>query len=194
MSPSPNEDEIQARIQHYRSAVRSRPSDAQIEPAGPGEESVWDFPRPPEVQRVSQTLSVAFAGRTIARTDSGFRVIETAGAPVYFFPPQDVQREVLRPVPGAWSLCEWKGIAVYFDIVVADRVSEAAAFAYPEPLDDLNRGYDRLKDYVAFYAGQVESAWIGRERAQPQPSGFYAGWVTPSLRGPFKGEPGSEGW
>ena len=192
--PIPGKTEIRAEVLRYRRATRGRPPETAIETAGPGEESVWDFPRPPEVQTVTAPLRVTFAGETVAETTAGLRVIETAGAPVYYFPPGDVRREALRPVPGHWSLCEWKGVAVYFDIVLAGRLSERAAFAYPDPLDDLGCGFPRIKDHLAFYASRVDAAFIGNVRVTPQPGGFYAGWVTPSLRGPIKGVPGSEGW
>ena len=192
--PIPNKAEVQAEVAHFRTTIRRRPPDSLIEPAGPGEESVWDFPRPPAVQPVSARLSVVFADQVIAETAAGLRVIETAGAPVYFFPPGDVRMDLLRAVPDRWSLCEWKGVAVNFDIVAAGRTSISAAFAYPDPLDDLGRGFDRIKDYIAFYASRVDAARIGETKAAPQPGGFYAGWVTPALRGPIKGRPGSEGW
>ena len=192
--PLPSKTEIRAEVARYRNVTRRRPPESLIEATGPGEESVWDFPRPPEVQAVAALLSVSFAGETIAETRAGLRVVETAGAPVYYVPPGDLRREVLRPVPDHWSLCEWKGVAVYFDIVLGGRVSERAAFAYPDPLDDLGRGFDRIKDHVAFYAGRVDAARVGGVPVTPQPGGFYAGWITPGLRGPIKGVPGSENW
>ncbi len=183
-----------AQIKAARGAWGGRPTGVAIEPVGPGEESVWDFPRPPEVQDVEEPLEVSFAGRTAARTERGRRVVETAGAPVYFFPPEDVDAAALRPSEIRATLCEWKGAAVYFDLVVGDRVSRQAAFAYPEPLDDLGQGYSRIAGWIAFYAGRVDRAMIGDAVAAPQPGGYYAGWVAPNLRGPIKGAPGSEGW
>lgn len=138
-------------------------------------------------------MSVVFAGQTVAQTDRGLRVCETAGAPVYYFPPDSVRDGVLRPTPGG-SLCEWKGAAVYYDLVVGAQVSAEAAFAYPDPFDDLGMGYDRIAGWIAFYANRVDSAWLGDEQVRPQPSGFYAGWVTDRIKGPIKGEPGTGGW
>jgi len=188
----PSKREIAAEVATYRGVARARPR--EIEPAGPGEESVWDFPRPPRVEVVAERLRVEFAGATVAETTRGLRVVETAGAPVYYYPPSDVADGVLRTVEGAHSVCEWKGVATYFDLVVRGRVSGQAAFTYPDPLDDLGEGYERIAGFVAFYAGRIDAAWIGGTRASPQPGGFYAGWATPRLKGPIKGEPGSEGW
>ena len=194
MSGLPDKSELLAEIEKYRTLTRARPPGVKIEPVGPGEESVWDFPRPPEVQEVSQTLRVEFAGERVAETAKGLRVVETSGAPVYYFPPSDVAKELLSPVERKTSLCEWKGVAVYYDVVVGAARAREAAFAYPDPLEDLSMGYDRLAGFIAFYASRMDACFIGETRATPQPGGFYAGWVTPRLKGPIKGEPGSEGW
>jgi uncharacterized protein (DUF427 family) len=143
---------------------------------------------------VDAVLRVAFAGRIVAETNTGRRIVETASAPVYVFPPADVATDLLEPCPDTWSVCEWKGVATYFDLVVDGRRSEAAAFTYADPFDDLDRGYGEIAGWFAFYAGRVDAACVGDERVRPQPGGFYAGWVTSRLRGPIKGAPGSEGW
>lgn len=173
---------------HWASAPRPR-----AEPPGPGQESVWDFPRPPRVEPVPERLRVVFAGVTIADTTRALRVMETASAPAYHFPPDDVLMEALRPAAPV-TVCEWKGAAVYFDIVAGDRVSREAAYAYPDPFDDLREGYGRIAGWLAFYPGRVDEAWLGDERATPQPGGYYAGWVTSRLAGPIKGAPGTGGW
>jgi len=164
----------------------SRPT--RIEP-GPGQESVWDYPRPPRVERVLKRLRVVFAGKTIADTRDGARVIETAGAPVYFFPRADVDMSCLSPTPHT-TLCEWKGRASYLDVIVGDRRAERAAFTYPDPPER----YESIRDWIAFYASPMDACFVGEERAEPQPGGFYAGWVTSDIVGPIKGEPGSGGW
>jgi hypothetical protein len=51
-----------------------------------------------------------------------------------------------------------------------------------------------MKGYVAVYAGPMDACFVGTERATPQPGGFYGGWVTSRVAGPFKGVPGSAGW
>lgn len=63
------------------------------------------------------------------------------------------------------------------------------AWSYSQPLADAQV----LAECVAFYARGL-SCSVGGLPATPQPGGFYGGWVTPDLAGPFKGEPGSEGW
>jgi len=193
MSP-PRKDELLAMARRHRGRMGRRAPPVTPEPVGPGEESVWDFPRPPAVETVAVPLRVAFAGRVVAETRAGRRISETASAPVYVFPPGDVATELLQERPELWSVCEWKGVATYFDLVVGDRRSEAAAFTYADPFDDLGRGYGEIAGWLAFYAGRVDAAFVGDERVRPQPGGFYAGWVTSRLRGPIKGAPGSEGW
>lgn len=190
----PDKSTLLADIQKHRILDRERPAELAIEAVGPGEESVWDFPRPPRVETVAASLRVVFAGQTVAETARGLRVLETAGAPVYYFPPGDVEAATLQPAAGDWTLCEWKGVAVYFDLAIGDQRSARAAFAYPDPLDDLGQGYERLRDYVAFYPSRVDAAFIGDEQIAAQPGAYYAGWVTRALRGPIKGVHGSSHW
>lgn len=156
---------------------------------GPGQESVWDYPRPPRVEAVGERLRVVVDGEVLADTTRGLRVLETAGAPVYYFPPDDVRMDRLAPSPHG-SFCEWKGSAGYHHYVGATRRIQDVAWSYPAP----TRGYEAIRGYLAFYAGRVDEAWVGDERAAPQPGGFYGGWVTSRIVGPIKGEPGSFGW
>ncbi|MEM8665636.1 MAG: DUF427 domain-containing protein [Pseudomonadota bacterium] len=192
MTLLPDKAWLLARVKGGRSGWDRSPKPAR-EPVGPGEESVWDFPRPPAVQAVDARLRVVFAGVTIAETTGALRIVETASAPVYHFPPQDVAMELLRPT-GRVTVCEWKGAATYFDLVAEGRTSREAAYTYPDPLDDLGEGYTKAAGWPAFYASRVDEAWVGEERATPQPGGFYSGWVTTALKGPIKGARGSEGW
>jgi uncharacterized protein (DUF427 family) len=159
------------------------------EPAGPGRESVWDYPRPPRLEPVPQRLRVVFNGVTVADTSRGWRVLETSHPPVYYLPPEDVRRDCLEPAGGA-SFCEWKGVARYLSVVVGDRRAERAAWCYPEP----SPAFAALRDHVAFYAGPMDACFVGDEQARPQPGGFYGGWITDAIAGPFKGTPGTAGW
>jgi len=132
---------------------------------------------------------VEFGGAVVAETRAAIRVLETAGAPVWYLPPDDVQMELLVPIERR-SICEWKGLASYFDLRVGGRVAHSAAWSYPRP----SAGYEAIRDHIAFYAGLVDAAFVDGEPVSPQPGGFYGGWVTPDVVGPFKGEPGTEGW
>lgn len=164
-----------------------------VEPR-PGQESVWDYPRPPRVEAVALPLRVVVDGRVVAATSRGLRVLETSHPPNYYFPPADVDRSLLRAA-AARTTCEWKGQARYYDVVVpvpgapAD-VRRLAAWSYPDPPE----AFAALRDYVAFYAGRVDEAWVGKERATPQPGGFYGGWITSRIVGPYKGAEGTMGW
>lgn len=160
----------------------------RIEP-GPGQESVWDYPRPPRLEPVPERLRVVVDGRVLAETPRGLRVLETAGAPVYYIPPADVDLGRLVPVE-RHSSCEWKGVARYYAYASGDRRIEDVAWCYEQP----SPGYEAIAGHLAFYAGRVDEAWVGDERATPQPGRFYGGWVTSRIVGPIKGEPGSFGW
>lgn len=164
------------------------PPASRIEP-GPGQESVWDYPRPPRVERVTERLRVVVDGETLAETTACLRVLETAGAPVYYFPPSDVV--VGRLVASRHtSFCEWKGEATYVSYEHDGRRIDNVGWRYAEP----SPGYEAIRDHLAFYAGRVDEAWVGDERATPQPGNFYGGWVTGRIVGPFKGGPGTSGW
>lgn len=157
---------------------------------GPGQESVWDYPRPPRVEPVTERIRVVVDGIDVASSTGALRVIETAGAPVYYLPPADVRRNLLAPSRHA-SACEWKGAASYWTLMApSGRVVPNAAWSYERPLP----GYEAITGYVAFYAWAVDEAWVGEERAEPQPGRFYGGWITSKVVGPFKGGPGSFGW
>ncbi|KQQ44434.1 hypothetical protein ASF58_21105 [Methylobacterium sp. Leaf125] len=158
-------------------------------PPGPNEQSVWDYPRPPRLERVPERLRVVLAGRAIAETGAGYRVLETSHPPTYYFPPGDVVAGVLGPARRA-GICEWKGRAVLYDVAAGGFRAEGAAWAYPDPTPD----FTAITGYIAFYAGPMEACFVGDALVTPQPGGFYGGWITPGIVGPFKGGPGTMGW
>ncbi len=152
-------------------------------------ESVWDYPRPPRVEAGTRRVRVVLDGVTIAETTRALRVLETSHPPVYYIPPEDVRSEYLRPSRRK-TFCEFKGQASYYDLVVGEREVREAAWYYPEPTSR----FEDIRDYVAFYPGRVDEAWLGDERVQPQEGDFYGGWITSEIEGPFKGAPGTSGW
>jgi len=160
----------------------------RVEP-GPGQESVWDFPRPPKLESVSDTLRVVFAGETVAETAQGFRVLETSHPPVYYIPPDDVKHAFFVEVAGH-SYCEFKGMATYWSLDVKGRHAEKAAWCYPDP----TLSFTPIRDYLAFYASRVDECWVGSECVMPQEGDFYGGWITSRVVGPFKGAAGTLGW
>jgi len=176
-----------AERERWRRLPRRRP--AEVVTPGPGQESVWDYPRPPRLEPARRRVRVEVAGAVVAESDRALRVCETAGPPVYYVPRADVRAELLVASPRT-SLCEWKGRARYWTLRVGERVAEDAAWEYPEPDAD----YAVLRDHLAFYPERVDACWLDDERVAPQPGDFYGGWVTADVVGPFKGEPGSEGW
>ena len=164
-------------------------SHPQPEPVGPGQESVWDYPRPPRLERTDALLEVVCGGEVVASTTAGWRVLETSHPPTYYLPADAFLAGVLRPVPGS-SACEWKGVASYFDLVTGDVVASRAAWTYPDP----SERFAAITGAVAVMAGQVDRCVVDGETVTPQPGGFYGGWVTSQVTGPFKGIPGSMGW
>jgi uncharacterized protein (DUF427 family) len=156
----------------------------------PGQESAWDYPRPPAVRPTSRQVHIRFGDAIVADSSHALRVLETAGAPPWYLPRDDVRMDLLRASPGRGTVCEWKGPATYFDLVVGDRISPRAAWTYEHPLP----GYEALTGRIAFYVGRVDEVTVDGEVVRPQPGGFYGGWVTDDVVGPFKGEPGTEGW
>lgn len=155
----------------------------------PGPESVWDYPRPPRLELAKPRIRVVFQGVTIADSMRCYRILETSHPPTYYLPPQDIHPESLVPGSGQ-SFCEYKGAARYWSIRAGGRLSENAAWSYPSP----SKGYEAIKDYLAFYANRVDACFVDDEQVQPQPGDFYGGWVTSGVIGPFKGAPGTMGW
>ncbi len=160
----------------------------KVEP-GPGQESVWDYPRPPRVEPTAHRIRVQFGGRTIVDTRDALRVLETSHPPAYYVPVEDVDPEVLQPVDRT-TVCEFKGLANYYDVVVGDDAAHAAAWSYHNP----RPGYEAIRDHVAFYPWAMEACWVDDERVEPQPGHFYGGWITSDIVGPFKGAPGTMDW
>ncbi len=172
--------------EHWRWRGRDRPAFA-IAPK-PGQESVWDYPRPPRLARDEREVVVRWGTVEVARTRRAIRVLETAHPPTFYLPWRDVARDLFREAPG-FSRCEWKGPARYWSLVDADRCLPSVAWSYPQPLSEAKD----LADCVALYASALECR-VGDALVRPQPGGFYGGWITPEVVGPFKGEPGSSGW
>jgi uncharacterized protein (DUF427 family) len=152
-------------------------------------ESVWDYPRPPALEPVPQRIRVVFNNLLIAETWQALRVLETSHPPTYYIPQAAILEGVLRPAGGS-TWCEFKGEARYFDVIVGEQSAAKAAWAYPNPVPR----YAALQGCVAFYAHRMQACYVGDELVQAQQGGFYGGWITSNLRGPFKGAPGSRGW
>ena len=160
----------------------------RIEP-GPGQESVWDYPRPPRVEGSPETIRVEFGGQEIARSKSALRVLETSHPPVYYIPLDDIDPEVLEPTATS-TFCEFKGRASYYTLRVGESISVDAGWTYLAP----SPGFEALTGAVAFYPGRVDACFIGDEAVVPQAGDFYGGWITCNIVGPFKGGPGTFGW
>ena len=163
------------------------------DPVGPGAESFWDYPRPPRLEPVRERLRVVLGGAVIAETEAGFRVLETSHPPTYYLPPDAIVAGALAN-PRRGGICEWKGQAVYYDLVAGTGsdmvVIEDAAWSYPAPTP----AFESLRDHIAFYAAPLDRCMVDDLPVVPQDGGFYGGWITPDLAGPFKGGPGSRFW
>lgn len=152
-------------------------------------ENVWEYPRPPRLERIELPLVVQFAGQIIAEAPGGWRVLETSHPPTYYLAPETVDMSVLVRSAQS-SFCEFKGIAAYWSITAGRQTSRNAAWSYPDPSPD----YTDIKDCLSFYASRVERCTVAGEAVTAQPGDFYGGWMTANLRGPFKGGPGTSGW
>jgi uncharacterized protein (DUF427 family) len=177
---------LDAARRQWRWRGTGRPPFAAV--PGPGQTSVWDHPRPPVLAGDPREVVVAWHGLEVARTRRAIRVLETAHPPSFYLPWDDVDRRLLQAASGS-SYCEWKGPARYWSLVDGARRVDAVAWSYPQPLASA----EALAGCVAFYPAQLECS-VGGMPVRPQPGGFYGGWITADLAGPFKGEPGSQGW
>ena len=177
-------DDLQRAREQWNHRGSSRPEWA-IEP-GPGQESVWDYPRPPALSPDTRRVEVRDGDSVIADTTGSFRVLETASPPTFYLPPDDIDESLLVAAAGS-SVCEWKGEARY--LALASRPDTPIGWYYPRP----RARFERIRHHVAFYPGRIDCIVDG-EHVQPQPGRFYGGWITKDIVGPFKGEPGSSGW
>ncbi len=181
------------------------PSNVSPEVPGPGQESVWDYPRPPRLERSSRQVVVRAGGQTVAETSAAYRVLETSHPPTWYLPPSAVAPAMLRRSPAPSTTCEWKGPATYWDVLVPGPeqaggrtdsgapggtvMIQAAVWSYERP----TRAFRDITGYLAFLPSAFECLVDG-ERVRPQEGGFYGGWITDDVVGPFKGIPGSWGW
>ena len=156
---------------------------------GPGQESVWDYPRPPRLEADTRRVRVVQGGETIVDTARALRVLETSHPPTFYLPRADVSERALVPAAGS-SFCEWKGMAAYLDVVGGGLVAPRAAWYYPAP----SARFAALVDHVAIYPGAVNACFVGGERVRGQEGDFYGGWITDEIVGPFKGPVGTWGW
>lgn len=158
------------------------------ETPGPGQESVWDYPRPPKLIADQRRIIVQRGALLIADSVATYRILETAGPPTFYISPRDVHMDLLKPFPGT-SICEWKGAAKYWTLETSKLPQEAIAWSYPTARDP----YAAISGYLSFYPGRVE-CFVDSERVRPQPGLFYGGWITNEIVGPWKGDPGTEWW
>ena len=154
-----------------------------------GQESVWAFPRPAVAEATSAHVVIRHRGSIVADSRRAIRTLETSHPPSYYIPRDDIALDCLRPAGGG-SFCEWKGHALYWDVVIGDRVLPRIGWSYPNPTAD----FAMLRDHVAFYAAPFDHCSVNDETVTPQAGVFYGGWITSSFAGPFKGGPGTQGW
>ena len=181
-----NEDDLKQAGAHWSHRGSRRP-DWAIAP-GPGEESVWDYPRPPRLEADRRLVRVVHENTVIAESRRAVRILETASPPTFYIPPQDVQMDLLERARGG-SLCEWKGSATYWSLRADGSEVPNVAWSYEQPFAD----FAEIRGYLGFYPSKLE-CYVDAHRVAPQPGGFYGGWVTPEVVGPFKGGAGTTAW
>lgn len=181
-----NSDDLERARSAWQMHGQARPAGAIV--PGPGQQSVWDYPRPPVIVDDTRLVQVRFNNALIAETRAAKRVLETASPPTFYLPPEAVLSDSLRPGTGS-SFCEWKGRATYLSVCTGDRCVDNGAWTYAEPLAE----FTAIRNYLAFYPGRL-ACYVDGERVRAQAGGFYGGWITDEIVGPFKGEAGTSGW
>jgi len=164
-------------------------SEVRRDSVGEGQESVWDYPRPPAMVRSTRHVVIRLGDTVIAETRRAWRVLETSHPPTWYVPRDDLRSDLLRPSSAAPTICEWKGEATYWDVVLPDGIVLAALWSYETP----TKGFAELAGAVTGYPARLECLVDG-ERARPQTGRFYGGWITRDVVGPFKGGPGTWAW
>jgi uncharacterized protein (DUF427 family) len=152
-----------------------------------GQESVWDYPRPPKLAPDGRLVEVCYGDQVVASSSRTYRVLETASPPSFYIPPKDVNWEVLSFAPGS-SVCEWKGVAKYWTLSSNPKTG-VVGWSYPDPTP----AFEQIRDYVSFYPAAL-TCYVAGEKVCAQPGKFYGGWITSEIVGPIKGKPGTEHW
>ena len=153
----------------------------------PGQESVWDYPRPPELAPDGRLVEVYYSDQMVASSNRTYRVLETASPPSFYLPPKDVNWELLGTSPGS-SVCEWKGVAKYWTLSSNPKLG-VVGWSYP----DCTPALEQIRDFISFYPAAL-ACYVAGERVRAQPGQFYGGWITNEIVGPFKGDSGTEYW
>ena len=148
-------------------------------------ERVSDYPRPPRLDACQDQIRVEVLGEVLVETERSLRVLETFHPPTYYLPPEAMNQGLLVPAPGRPSFCEWKGVASYYDVVAGEQRINRAVWTYNHP----SERFRELAGWFALYPGQMDGCWVNGERVIPQQGGFYGGWITSQVEGPFKGDP-----
>ena len=148
-------------------------------------ERVRDYPRPPRLEACQDEIRVEVLGEVLVETQRSLRVLETFHPPTYYLPPEAMNQGLLVPAPGRPSFCEWKGVASYYDVVAGEQRINRAVWTYNHPRER----FRELAGWFALYPGQMDGCWVNGERVIPQQGGFYGGWITSQVEGPFKGDP-----
>ncbi len=156
---------------------------------GPGQESVWDYPRPPKLEKFTGHLRIVFGGEVIMDSNNAYRVLETSHPPTFYIPESDFKSGVLIPTPGS-SFCEFKGTAHYYDLKLGGHIARKVAWGYKNP----SPGFKDIANHISVYAHRVDACYVNDEQVQPQEGDFYGGWIYSKVVGPFKGSAGTWGW
>ena len=159
------------------------------DPVSPGQESVWDYPRPAICEPSSRRIEIVHCGVKLVDTQNAWRTLETSHPPTYYIPQSEIDMDYLRP-NARRTLCEWKGQARYFDLVIGEDRIPALAWSYTQPTEP----FDPIRDFLAFYPDPLDSCLVDGKQITPQQGQFYGGWISPYECGPFKGGPGSQFW
>ncbi|MEL6530174.1 MAG: DUF427 domain-containing protein [Pseudomonadota bacterium] len=169
--------------------MNRQPHHPEPDPVGPGQESVWDYPRPAIAEPTNRRIQIIHQGIALVDSQSAWRTLETSHPPTYYIPQSDIAMEHLQP-NARRTMCEWKGQANHWDIVIGNDRLEAAAWSYPSP----TAPFAAVKDYLAFYPDPLDQCLVDGETITPQPGSFYGGWISQYEAGPFKGISGSWFW
>ncbi|GIS69346.1 MAG: hypothetical protein CM1200mP9_01670 [Gammaproteobacteria bacterium] len=108
----------------------------------------------------SRCLDVSYDGRKIARSASTKKVVETAGAPPFYFASGDVDTDCLyRANPT--SVCEWKGLAVSVDLML---VRKGVGLGFHRHLSRVHGN----GGFYAFYPGKLDCRIDGENGFAPR--------------------------
>jgi uncharacterized protein (DUF427 family) len=113
-------------------------------------------------------VRVMLGGETVADSRRVKLMHETRHLPVYYFPEEDVQMDLLEATDHT-TTCPFKGEASHWSVRVGDNMAENAVWSYPDPIESA----PPIAGYLAFYWRKMDNWYEEDEEVFVHPRDPY---------------------